>query len=265
MCLVLLAVQSHPEYRLIVAANRDEFYDRPTAPAAFWSEAPGVLGGRDLQAGGTWLGVETGGRFAAVTNYRQGRRESAAPRSRGHLVSEFLIGKMGASAYMEQVRRDADQYNGFNLIAGDAAALWYYSNREGAVRGLEPRIYGLSNHLLDTPWPKVVETKRAFGALLHARGEELIDQLFDLLADPRRAPEDQLPTTGVGTDWERLLSAAFIASEDYGTRSSTVLLLHREGSMALVERSFGRGGVPAGEVRLEVSPPPDLVRPPLME
>ena len=261
MCLVLLALQSHPEYRLIVAANRDEFYDRPTAPAAFWPDAPAVLGGRDLQAGGTWLGIETGGRFAAVTNYRQGQRESAATHSRGHLVSNFLIGKAAAFDYVEQVRRDADQYNGFNLIAGDAGTLWYYSNREGSVRALRPGVYGLSNHLLDTPWPKVAETKRAFGAMLHARGEELIDQLFDLLADPRQAPEDQLPATGVGAEWERLLSAAFIASEDYGTRSSTVLLLHREGNIAFLERSFGPGGAPAGEVRLEVSPPPDLVRP----
>lgn len=253
MCLVLVALKSHPEYPLIVAANRDEFYDRPTTPAAFWPDAPDVLGGRDLQAGGSWLGIDVRGRFAAVTNYRQGQRENAAPRSRGHLVSDFLTGNLAAPAYMERVQRDADRYNGFNLIAGNLSSLCYYSNREGAVRSLTPGVYGLSNHLLNTPWPKVAESKRAFGALLQGRSPELIDQLFALLSDPRQAGDDQLPTTGVGPEWERLLSSAFIASEDYGTRASTVVLVQRDGRIVLVERSFGRGGVPGGTVRLDVA------------
>jgi uncharacterized protein with NRDE domain len=253
MCLVLLALATHPDYPLIVAANRDEFYDRATASAAFWSDAPDVLGGRDLQAGGTWLGVDVRGRFAAVTNYRQGRRESAAPRSRGHLVSDFLTRNLAAPAYMEQVQRDADLYNGFNLIASDQASLCYYSNREGAVRHLTAGVYGLSNHLLDTPWPKVEQTKLAFGDLLNRRGPELVDQLFALLSDRRQATDDQLPTTGVGPEWERLLSSAFIASEEYGTRSSTVVLVQRDGRIVFVERSFGRAGVFSGEVRFDVA------------
>lgn len=252
MCLVLLALNSHPKYPLIVAANRDEFYDRPTAAAEFWPEAPGVLAGRDLQAGGTWLGVTREGRFAAVTNYRQGTREAMATRSRGHLVSDFLLGDASGLEYITQVERDAELYNGFNLIAGDSAGLLYYSNREGRVRRLSPGVYGLSNHLLDSPWPKVTATKTAFGAILQSGSGELSESLFRLLSNRDRAGDDELPSTGVGPEWERLLSSAFIASSNYGTRSSTVLLWGPEGNMAFAERSFGEGGAPGGEVRFEV-------------
>jgi uncharacterized protein with NRDE domain len=252
MCLVLLALNVHPDYHLILAANRDEFYDRPTSVAEFWPDAPPVLAGRDLQAGGTWLGITPAGRFAAVTNYRQGTREQPATRSRGLLVSDFLTGDAGALEYMERVERDAALYNGFNLLAGDAGSAFYYSNREGRVRSLSPGVYGLSNHLLDTPWPKVAVTKTAFGAVL-SRGEpEPTEDLFHLLSSRDRARDDELPSTGVGPEWERLLSSAFIASEDYGTRSSTVVLVHRRGSIVFVERSFGRGGVPGAEARFEV-------------
>jgi uncharacterized protein with NRDE domain len=249
MCLVLIALKSHADYPLIVAANRDEFYDRPTATAGFWTDTPSVLAGRDLKAGGTWLGTDTRGRLAAVTNYRQGQRERAAPRSRGYLVSEFLTGDAAVPEYMRRVQQEAELYNGFNLIAGDPSALFYYSNREGRIRDLTPGVYGLSNHLLDTPWPKVTASKRALGNLLSRPGAELTDQLFALLADRRQAGDEQLPSTGVGQDWERLLSSAFIVSPDYGTRSSTVVLLAGDGSRMFIERSFGRGGEPAGEVR----------------
>lgn len=247
MCLVLLALNSHPAYQLIVAANRDEFYDRPTAPADFWSDAPAVLGGRDLQAGGTWLGVDRRGRFAAVTNYRQGERETPAPRSRGLLVSDYLTGNIGAGEYMGRVEQDAVLYNGFNLIAGDAAGLLYYSNREGRVRRLKPGLYGLSNHLLDTPWPKVSATKSAFGALVRERDAELATELFALLADRKRAPDGLLPATGISQEWERLLSSAFVASDQYGTRSSTVILIGRDASIRFIERAFGPGGIPGRE------------------
>jgi uncharacterized protein with NRDE domain len=186
MCLVLIALDSHPDYSLIVAANRDEFYDRPTAPAGFWADAPSVLAGRDLKAGGTWLGVDRRGRLAAVTNYRQGERECPAPRSRGRLVSDFLTADTGAPEYIERVRSDAGLYNGFNLIAVDAGGLFYYSNREGRVRNLGPGVYGLSNHLLDTPWPKVVSMKSAFGALLNGGASELTADLFGVLSDRDR-------------------------------------------------------------------------------
>jgi len=251
MCLVLLALDAHPVYRLIVAANRDEFYDRPTAPAAFWADAPEVLAGRDLQAGGSWLGVDRRGRFAAVTNYRQGRRERPASRSRGHLVSEFLTTGTGAREHTKRVQRDASLYNGFNLMAGDARELFYYSNREGRARTLAPGVYGLSNHLLDTAWPKVTTTKSAFGGLLSSGASELTDGLFALLSDRNQPPDDLLPRTGVGTEWERLLSSAFIASSDYGTRSSTVVLVGRDGVVVFAERSFDPGGIPAGQGRYE--------------
>jgi uncharacterized protein with NRDE domain len=251
MCLVLLGLNSHPKYQLIVAANRDEFYDRPTAPAEFWPDAPALLAGRDLQAGGTWLGVDRRGRFAAVTNYRQGEREPPAPRSRGLLVSEYLTGNRGTSEYMERVQGEADRYNGFNLLAGDHSALLYFSNREGRIRQLTPGIYGLSNHLLDTPWPKVATTKSAFSALLNEGGSELSAELFSLLSDPEHAPDGLLPSTGISQDWERLLSAAFIVSDRYGTRSSTVVMMGRDGSIRFSERTFGRMAEPGPEVRFE--------------
>ena len=249
MCLVLIALDSHPDYSLIVAANRDEFYDRPTAAAAFWADAPSVLAGRDLRAGGTWLGVDRRGRFAAVTNYRQGQREPVAPRSRGHLVSEYLTTGIDGRAHVERVQRDAALYNGFNLIAGDAHGLFYFSNREGCAHALGAGIYGLSNHLLDTPWPKVTKGRDALTTLLAEGGTELVESLFALLADRRQAAADVLPRTGVSPDWERLLSSAFIASSDYGTRSSTVVLVGRDGAVVFVERTFGSDGTPGGEVR----------------
>jgi uncharacterized protein with NRDE domain len=252
MCLILIALDAHPEYSLIIAANRDEFYDRPTAPAAFWADAPSVLAGRDLKAGGTWLGVDRGRRLAAVTNYRQGQRESEAPKSRGHLVSEFLTKDIGPREYMDRVNSEAGLYNGFNLIAGDATGLFYYSNREGRVRRLAPGVYGLSNHLLDTPWPKVAATKTAFGTLVSAGASDPIADLFALLTNRDRASDGQLPSTGVGREWERLLSSAFIASDDYGTRSSTVVLVGRDGRTVFVERSFGPGVEPGTEARFEM-------------
>jgi uncharacterized protein with NRDE domain len=259
MCLVVAALDVHPEYSLIVAANRDEFYDRPTAPAAFWSDAPGVLAGRDLQAGGTWLGIDRHGRFAAVTNYRQGTREPPAGRSRGRLVADFLMGGVTAKDHIARVGSDAGLYNGFNLIAGDPRGLHYFSNREGRARVLSPGVYGLSNHLLDTEWPKVSSAKRALGGLLANRGPGLTAGLLSLLADGSRYADDLLPSTGVGLELERLLSSAFIASAEYGTRSSTVVLVGRTGGVVFLERTFGRGGMIDGEVchefQLEVPAP----------
>jgi uncharacterized protein with NRDE domain len=258
MCLILLALDSHPDYSLIVAANRDEFYDRPTAPAAFWPDAPSVVAGRDLRAGGTWLGLDRRGRFAAVTNYRQGQREIAAPRSRGELVRDFLLSDVEPGEYRRLVERDAALYNGFNLIAGTSRELGYFSNREGVPRALTPGVYGLSNHLLDSAWPKVASGKSALEALVRRGEPELIDALLDLLADRTRPADHLLPRTGIDEHWERLLSSAFIASETYGTRSSTVVLVGRDGKATFVERSFGAGGLP-GELRrfeLEVTAPP---------
>ena len=254
MCLVLLLHDAHPQYRLILAANRDEFYDRPTSAAAFWTDTPTVLAGRDLRAGGSWLGIDRRGRFAAVTNYRQGQREAAASRSRGFLVSEFLTGNTEPEAYLDRVAREAALYNGFNLLVGDGVEVAYFSNREGVARPLTPGLYGLSNHLLDTPWPKVTSAKLALSSLSgDATGSRLVAELFGLLADRSRPAEHLLPETGITREWERLLSSAFIASPDYGTRSSTVVLLSRDERVTFVERSFGTDGVPGGEVTYDFS------------
>jgi uncharacterized protein with NRDE domain len=252
MCLVLLLHDAHPDYRLIVAANRDEFYDRPTSPATLWADAPGVVAGRDLRAGGTWFGIDRSGRFAAVTNFRQGRREPAARKSRGLLVSEYLTGDLGPWRHTGRVERDAELYNGFNLIAGDAREVVYFSNRARRPRGLQPGIYGLSNHLLDTPWPKVTSGKAALSALVRKSSTaDLLADLFELLSDRTQPADHLLPETGISPEWERLLSSAFIASPDYGTRSSTVVLVGRDDRVAFAERSFGVNGVPAGEVRFD--------------
>lgn len=249
MCLVLAALKAHADYTLLVAANRDEFYDRPTASATFWPDHPRILGGRDLRAGGTWLAIDRSGRFAAVTNYRQGEREAAAPLSRGLLVSDYLSTEIDAATHILRVEREAARYNGFNLLAGDARELHWLSNREGRPRRLGAGIYGLSNHLLDTPWPKVTAGKSALSALLGGPEADLVSGLFTLLSDSTQVADDALPRTGIGLSWERLLSSAFIATADYGTRSSTVVLVGRNGMVTLVERSFGPNGAPVGEVR----------------
>lgn len=245
MCLILLALDAHPRYRLVLAANRDEFYDRPTAPAAFQDDAPHILAGRDLQGGGTWCGITTGGRFAAVTNYRDPRPHREGMLSRGMLVIDFLRGGMPADAWLERLRRDGDGYNGFNLIFGDGGGLHYFSNRGDTASAVAPGIHGLSNHLLDTPWPKVTRGKQALAKLL-ATGDELApDDLFAILADRTVAPDHLLPDTGVGLERERLLSPLFITSPTYGTRSSTVILFDRDGTCTFVERSFnGAAGHP---------------------
>lgn len=243
MCLILLAWDAHPDYRLIVAANRDEFYARPTAPAAWWPELPGVLAGRDLEGGGTWLGVDRKGRWAALTNFRDpaDRRESA--RSRGLLVRDYLAGEAAPIAYLEGVAATAGDYRPFNLLVGTDDSLAWYGSRGGPGRPLVPGLYGLSNALLDTDWPKVSDGKRDLAALLARPGAVDPEALFALLADGAIAPDDRLPATGVSLEWERRLSARFIRSPDYGTRSSTLLLVGRDGSRQLIERSFPAGGV----------------------
>lgn len=237
MCLIALAWQVHPDYPLIVAANRDEFHARATAPARFWPEAPALLAGRDLAAGGTWMGVTRHGRFAALTNFR----EPQAPRgatSRGLLVSDYLQAKTPPLAYAEAVMARAGEYSGFNLLLADAGELVVASNRGTPPRRLGPGVYALSNHLLDSPWPKVERARRALQAQLADPG---IEGLLALLADDAAAPDEDLPDTGVGLALERLLSSPFIRSPGYGTRSSTALLVGRR-RVRFVEQTFGPEG-----------------------
>lgn len=248
MCIILLARHAHPDYPLILAANRDEAYSRPAAPAAFWSDHPHIYGGRDLDKGGTWLALTRSGRVAAVTNYRDGRPKEAAARSRGALVSGFLTGDSAASAYLGQIKSRGDQYNDFILIAGDLDALYWLSNRGPGVEEIPPGVHGLSNHLLNTPWPKIRRSKLAVEALLDADETALVSGLFELLADRSVAPAHELPRTGIDPQRERELSAVFISGERYGTRASTVVLVHGNGGVLFTERSFGAGGKPLGEV-----------------
>ncbi len=235
MCLIVFAWKLFPDCPLVLAANRDEFFIRPTQPAAWWQDHPHVFAGRDLQAGGTWLGMDRQGRFAALTNIRNGRNPRPDTRSRGELVADFLRDGTAPDDYLDLVREQAGNYNGFNLIFGDASTLYWISNEDGAVfRALEPGIYGLSNGSLDTPWPKVVRAKAQFASLLCQSAPD--DAYFEMLADTTRPSDGRLPDTGVSLEWERLLSPICIESPDYGTRASTLLRVYGEGSGELQER-----------------------------
>ena len=304
MCLILMAYRCHPGYELLVAANRDEFHDRPTAPLGFWDDAPDVLAGRDLQEGGAWMGVTRAGRFAALTNYRDPSRIMTGAPSRGHLVSDYLRGEQSARAVLKGLPSVADRYNSFNLLLGDETGLYYYSNRAGEPRALPPGLYGLSNHLLDTPWPKlrrgltmlrnlleqlpaVADRYNSFNLLLGdetglyyysnragqpralppglyglsnhlldtpwpklRRGLTMLqnlleqspdpvsDELLKILTDRTMAPDAELPKTGVPLDWERWLSAIFIDAPGYGTRSSTVLRVDNCGNVGMAEATW---------------------------
>ncbi|HRC60069.1 MAG TPA: NRDE family protein [Candidatus Propionivibrio aalborgensis] len=246
MCLILLAWQSHPDYPLVVAANRDEFFSRPAAPAGFWAESPAILAGKDLEAGGTWLGVSRQRRFAALTNYREGGHQLSNAPSRGALVADFLISESDPETYLESLASRRENYNGFNLLFGDSRRLAYFTNRGDSPRWLAPGIYGLSNHLLDTPWPKLSDARAAFSNALKRLPDSA--PFFELLSDQEIVPDIHLPESGVPIEWERILSAVFVNSPTYGTRACTLLTVHRSGLATLVERSFGPAALPLGEV-----------------
>jgi uncharacterized protein with NRDE domain len=237
MCLIVVGWRVHPDYPLVVAANRDEFFARPATALTRWPDALNIIGGIDLEAGGTWLGMSEGGRFAALTNVREpGVAKSA--RSRGMLTRDFLLSRESAGDYARQI--DGTRYAGFNLLLSDGDSLFYASNRDGSPRPLAPGIYGLSNHRLDSPWPKLVKARERFADAVQHLPEA--SGFFDLLADRAIADDAQLPNTGVPIEWERLLSAIFVTSENYGTRASTVLWRTDRGTLCVHERSFGADG-----------------------
>ncbi len=244
MCLIVVAWRCRADLPLVVAANRDEWRDRPAEPAHWWPDHPDLLAGRDLKAGGTWMGVTRSGRFAAVTNFRDPADRRSTARSRGGLVSEFLAGGESAPAYLARVSAAAAEYNAFNLIVGDATSLWYYGSREGGARPIEPGVHGLSNHVLDEPWPKVTRGREAMERAL--READPIPALFELLGDAGPAPDAALPQTGVGIEWERRLSAALITGADYGTRASTVLTVSEAGDVVFQEATRAPDGSEAG-------------------
>jgi uncharacterized protein with NRDE domain len=235
MCLIVFAWKLIPQCPLVMAANRDEFFERPTQPASWWEDAPDVYAGRDLQAGGTWLGTDKRGRFAALTNIRNGHAARAEARSRGELVANYLRGDLEAKAYLQALRDTAAEYNGFNLLVGDATSAYWFSNQaDDAERALEPGIYGLSNGELDSPWPKVLRAKAQFASLLCQAAPD--EAYFEMLADTTPANDSRLPDTGVSLEWERLLSPICIESPAYGTRASTILRVHASGDSQLVEK-----------------------------
>lgn len=252
MCLLLFALDAHPRHRLVVAANRDEFYDRPAAPLAWWPDAPDVLAGRDLRAGGTWMGVTRDGRWAALTNVRDPKNPRPAELSRGGLVTGFLTGSSDAAEAAADAFRQRDGYDGFNLVLADRDSAWTVSTRLDRPLPLGPGVYGLSNDRLDTPWPKV---ERGKAALRDALGADAVDPdaLLALLRDDAAPPDADLPDTGVGIEWERRLGPMFIATDGYGTRVSTAVVVDRDGDTAVAERTWLPGGAEAQTVRFRVS------------
>ncbi|MSQ59448.1 MAG: NRDE family protein [Betaproteobacteria bacterium] len=251
MCLILFGYHAHPAYPLVLAGNRDEFHERPSAPAEFWPSNPAILGGRDLAAGGSWLAVSRQGKLAAVTNFRDGQPK-AAHRSRGHLVSDYIGSNLNGEEQIQSLAPVQAEYGGFNLLLWDSQSLHYSSNRMPEYQAVTPGIHGLSNHLLDSPWPKVEAGKQKFQAQLEGSREQLIGGLFDLLTDRAQSPDDHLPQTGVPLDWERKLSAAFIHTPAYGTRASTVIVVDREGHLDFAERCFDSAGQCTGERRFRL-------------
>lgn len=260
MCLFFFAYDCHPRYRLILAANRDEYYKRPTDHAHFWESHPWVLAGRDLEMMGTWMGITRSGRFAALTNFRDPSAQIMNPKSRGMLVSNFLCTHESPNKYMQDVAINSALYNPFNLLVGDTSRLIYYSKQSAFVKELKPGIYGLSNHLLDTPWPKVQKSKQALANYIE--NERVIEPqaLFDILANVEPAQDHELPQTGISHEFEKLLSSIFIQGTDYGTRASTVLLIDRNNYVTFKEKSFYPGQEHGVEVdhEFELSNPSSL-------
>lgn len=236
MCLIFVALNYHPVYKLIVASNRDEFYNRRTAVAGYWDDFPNVIGGRDLEAGGTWMGMTTSGKICMLTNYRDPAHIMPGAPSRGHLVADYLEQQVNADDYMQLVRTKAAQYNGFNMILGTVDDLAYISNYKDGVTKLTNGLYGLSNHLLDSPWPKVVKGKKKLAPLL-GKSDITADDLMTFLYDDEIATEN-LPSTGVSPELERALSSMFIKTPNYGSRCSTVVLVDQQNKVQYTERVY---------------------------
>ena len=277
MCLLMLAWRAHPRYRLVLAANRDEFHERAAEPLAIWPPPNEMLAGRDVRAGGTWLGLDRARRFGVVTNFRDLQRPRRSAPSRGRLIPDFLGSELAPEGYLARLETDAPGYSGFNLLVGDLEQLWYASNRmDRFSQQLPPGVHGLSNEFLDSPWPKLQRVRKAFedwlsgevnaAAGLSRIGEaslsaqslaaddpssgpanrEAVSALLAMLADPTPAPEGS-PSTGVSPEWERTLSSPFVTHPTYGTRCSTVLLIEPSGHAVMVERRFAPSGAPSGD------------------
>jgi uncharacterized protein with NRDE domain len=255
VCLLVLAWNAHPRYRLVVAANRDEYHDRPSAPLGPWPGPHEILAGRDLRAGGTWLGIDRRRRFGIVTNFRDLMGAPPQAPSRGGLIPGYLGGASAPSDYLAALEPEAASYGGFNLLLADGESIWYASNRGTSfARALTPGVHGLSNEQLDTPWPKLLRVRRGFEGWL--RGDASVDdgELFALLADRTQAPEEGLPSTGVSPEWERTLSSPFVLNPRYGTRCSTLVAMESTGACFIAERRFDPSGALSGETEYRLGP-----------
>jgi len=263
MCLIVVAYKVHPDLPLIVVANRDEFYARPTRSAHFWADYPDVFAGRDLESShfnqqGTWMGINKAGRFAAVTNFREMEggemdfNEASAKRSRGELTAHFLQSNIPAMEYLETIGQQSDNYKGFNLLLWENDELFYASNRIGETQTLKPGVYGLSNGVLDSPWPKVINAKQQLASQLQRTFSA--ETLLSILADRNQAADHALPDTGIDIESERLLSSCFIHSEHYGTRASTVLLAHKNREMIFLEQNWNIDGLAEEKISLKLRP-----------
>jgi uncharacterized protein with NRDE domain len=241
MCVVLIGWKAHPDLKLIFAANRDEYLNRTTEPAKYWVDAPSIFAGRDNVHGGTWLGISRHKRFAAVTNIRRPSAIKTGSLSRGLLVSNYLQSDLSPRGYLQQISTVSNEYNLFNLIAGDKESLFFLSALDNKVIALNPGIYGISNGMLDSPWPKVIQGKSDMASLI-AKGNINSESLLTLLQGREKYPDADLPDTGVGIEMERLLSPLFVQTSGYGTRSSSVLLMDNAGKIAFTERSFNEHG-----------------------
>ena len=246
MCLVAIAYHVDPQFPLIAAGNRDEFHARPTQDSHWWPDHPEILGGRDLQAGGTWLAVQRNGRFATVTNFRDAQEESGKLRSRGHLVAEFLESDIAPCTYLKSI--DGGAYAGFNLLVADATSLAYLSNRGGGLRELPPGIYGLSNAALDAPWHKVRQSKTALGELIDGNAVNETN-LMRLLNERDKAPATEVKSERLSFVQAHALTATFIVHPEYGTRCSTALTMSKSGDVRFLERRFDPAGEATGESR----------------
>ncbi len=248
MCLTLFAIDQHKDYPFVVIANRDEYYARPTRSAHWWDDTPSIYAGRDLQANGTWMGVDRSGRFAAVTNVREPGITHDAPRSRGELPKNFLQGEMQAEVYLNHLQAIKQDYAGFNLLVADSSGCWFASNRSDGIKKIPSGIYGLSNGYFDEPWPKLKTGKLALQKSL--RGPADVESLLAILSDRDQADDESLPDTGLSAEFERLLSSRFIHSNEYGTRASSVLLRSTDNIISFNEQNFDGDG-PVGEPVVE--------------
>ncbi|NII56175.1 NRDE family protein [Luteibacter sp. SG786] len=252
MCLIAFAWQAHPRWRLVLVGNRDEFHARPTAPLAAWDEAPQIVAGRDLEAGGTWAGVGARGRASVITNVRDLTADHSGM-SRGLLVADYLGSTVPAREHAIELMGSAVQYRPFNLLTFDREDAYYLGNHPHArAQPVSPGVHGLSNADFNAPWPKTQALVHRLEGWLATGGDDDVDVLFEMLSDQGRWPDDVLPDTGIGIERERFLSSAFIVGEHYGTRASTVVLVDNDDRTTIVERRFGPNGVPDGQTRFDL-------------